>query len=188
MKKIRKSVATLSAAALFVGLALNFNACTEQSPLSANNDESTTTLAKVRTDASSYPQSTSGVVRFHKTKKQYRGLSLDLPNGSTFYVMGGALTPPADIAFGDPVTITMTCEKNSLNNELLFTFGPSGSQFSPAAVIELNWRDLGVDVATFYYVDENGNYIEQNSDKINLQGKTMMIQVDHFSRYAIGAE
>ena len=125
MKKIRKSVATLSAAALFVGLALNFNACTEQSPLSANRDESTTTLAKVRTDDSSYPQSTSGVVRFHKTKKQYRGLSLDLPNGSTFYVLGGALTPPADIAFGDPVTITMTCEKNSLNNELLFTFGPS---------------------------------------------------------------
>ena len=188
MTKTKSFIASLTMAVLLTSLTLNFNACTEQTPFSANSDESTTTLAKVRTNDNSYPQSTSGVVRFHKAKKQYRGLSLDLPNGSTFYVLGGALTPPADIAFGDPVTITMTCEKNSLNNELLFTFGPSGSQFSPAAVIELNWKDLGMEGATLYYVDENGNYIEQEPDKINLQGKTMMIQVDHFSRYAIGAE
>ena len=64
-------------------------------------------------------------------------------------------------------------------------FGPSGSQFSPAAVIELNWKDLGVDSAKLYYIEENGNYIEQTPDNIDFQGKTMMIQVNHFSRYAL---
>jgi len=36
MKPIKKIVKTLTAAALLTGLAINFNACSEQSPLAAD--------------------------------------------------------------------------------------------------------------------------------------------------------
>jgi len=39
-----------------------------------------------------------------------------------------------------------------------------------------------------YLIDENGNYIAQQPDDVDLQGKRMKLYIDHFSRYAIGAE
>ena len=132
---------------------------------------------------SQYPLSASSVVKFHAPHNQYRGASVDLePTQSVLSFDGGALTPPAEIPYGDPVTITFQVDYNPVTNELTFTFGPHGCQFSPAAE---DWSELDTDTPVLYYIDENDNYIEQQPEQINYQGRWMIITVDHFSRYAV---
>ena len=79
----------------------------------------------------------------------------------------------------------MNVDYDQVKNELIFEFGPHGCQFSPAARVKLDYNPLGINIATLYYIDENGNYIEQTPDYININKKYMMINLDHFSRYAV---
>ena len=97
------------------------------------------------------------------------------------------MTPPVGTPNGADVTLTMLVERSEDgNNELIFTFGPHGSQFNPPVEITFNWEDLGSDTAILYYIDDNGNFIQQEPDQIDVQGKRMTLFLDHFSRYAIG--
>ena len=82
----------------------------------------------------------------------------------------------------------MLVERDSVNNELTFTFDPHDCQFNPSARVYLNYKDLGIDVPVLYYIDENGNYIQQNPDEIDVTNRNVILYIDHFSRYAIGAE
>ena len=91
----------------------------------------------------------------------YQGGFFTLPNGSKFDLAHGSLTPPPEFTWGDPVTVTMTVEIDTIKNELLFTFGPSGSSFSPPAAITFDWHDLGIEKAALYYIDSSGDYIKQ---------------------------
>lgn len=117
------------------------------------------------------------------------GGKVKLPGGSTLRISKGALTPPPGTPFMQDVTITILVEKSADGrNELVFTFGPSGCQFSPAAEVTFDWTDLEGSTVNLYYIDENGNYILQSPDNIDFKNKKMTIFVDHFSRYAIGTE
>jgi hypothetical protein len=49
----------------------------------------------------------------------------------------------------------------------------------------MKYGDLGNGNPTLYYIDANGNYIEQQPNSINHQQKWMKIYINHFSRYAI---
>lgn len=98
----------------------------------------------------------------------------------------GALTPPAGTPYGAPVTITMQVEKDAVNNELLFTFGPSGCAFDPPAEVWLDYADLSLTDVKLYLIDEDENYIEQTPYDIDSQGKRMSLLIHHFSRYAVG--
>jgi len=200
MKPVKRILLYLTSAALLAGLAINFNACTEQTPLSSDDNETNVSITalgnkggqggskKPGTQEAPYPQYDSQLIRFHAPTNHYRGGNLDLPNGASFNIQGGALIPPPEIPWGEEVTITMLCEKDSVKNELIFTFGPSGCQFGSGARIFLDYRDLGMDRALLYYIDENGNYILQSPDYIDYEQKRMTIYISHFSRYAIGAE
>jgi hypothetical protein len=110
---------------------------------------------------------------------------MSLPNGSMFQLSHGSLTPPPGTPSQQAVTLTMSCERDSAGKELLFTFGPSGSQFNPPAMVTLSWKDLNVEIPKLYYIDRDGNYIEQTPDDISVRGKWLRIYVHHFSRYAI---
>jgi len=136
----------------------------------------------------SYPQTGSCIGEYWLQKNLYKGNSINVPNGSNFSFSNGALTPPSGIPFGDPVPIMMLVEKDTINNELLFTFGESGCQFNPAAEVVFDYTDLGISAAQLYYIDDNGNYIPQPPAYINVRNNKMIIYIDHFSRYAIGAE
>jgi hypothetical protein len=190
MKKFRNTIASLTVAVLMTGLALNFNACTEQSPLSSDQtDSSTVTLSKGKPAGGgevNYPISGSKVYQFWSAHKLYRGGTLNMADGSFFQLVKDALTPPPTISWGEDVTITMMTERDTVRNELIFTFGPSGSQFQPSAKVYLNYKILGIEIPKFYYIDENGNYIEQTPDEINVTNRSIILYVDHFSRYAIG--
>ena len=132
-----------------------------------------------------YPQTASHVFPYSPWENlYYSGNITVLPSRSVFDLEWGALTPP-DSLWGQDVTITFTIDKDEANNELIFTFGPHGSQFSPAARVILDYSDLGIDIPTLYYIDENGNYIEQQPDDIDVNGKKLTLYIDHFSRYAL---
>ncbi len=198
MKIMRNMNVPRIAVVLTVGLALYFGGCTQQSPIQPGDNEtanSISTLSKVKVNGngnnagkasvSTYPQSASKVYKFHKQKGHYNGGKFQVQNNSEFILNQGALTPPAGIAWGDPVTITMTVDRDSVRNELIFTFGPSGCQFNPPAEVWFDWSDLGVRKATLYYIDDHGNYVEQKPDKIDRKGHRFKLYIDHFSRYAV---
>ncbi len=191
MKPVKRILSTLIKGALLAGLAVNFNACTEQSPLQSSNISDTDTILLSK-KANSYPQYNERKINLDSYNKTtgiytYGGGNLQVHNSSTFHLLGGSLTPPAEL-LGDKVTITMLVEKDDVNNQLIFTFGPSGCSFSPSAEVWLDWSNLGISAPKLYYVESNGNYIEQAADSIDLQGQRLSLHINHFSRYAIGAE
>ena len=191
MKPVKKIVKTLTAAALLTGLTINFNACTEQSPLSSQTENSVSVLAKGKPGGQeseyNYPLSTDLTFLYVNPNQGFQGGQLKVENGTTFSFKGGSLTPPSG-STDDRIILSMEVDKDITKNELLFTFGPSGCQFNPSATIWFNYGDLGISAPKLYYVDSNGNYIEQSPEKIDYRGNKMLIRVDHFSRYAIGAE
>ena len=74
---------------------------------------------------------------------------------------------------------------DSVNNQLLFEFGPAGIHFSPDAIIRLDYQALGIDVPVLYYIDANGQYIEQTPACIDVTNRWLKVEVAHFSRYAV---
>jgi hypothetical protein len=132
-----------------------------------------------------YPQSSAYTATWWARRDVYRGGALDLPNGSVFNFVAGSLTPPPDTPYGEPVTITMTCEKDVVADELVFSFGPSGCAFNPAARVWLSYSDLGIEVPTLYHIDDQGNYTEQEPDDIDYTGQWVVLYIHHFSRYAL---
>ena len=58
---------------------------------------------------------------------------------------------------------------DSLNKELIFTFGPSGCKFVPAARITLTYNILGVVNPVLYYIKPNGQYVRQTPDYIDIK-------------------
>ena len=187
MKTLRSIIAPLTTLVFAAGLALNFNACTELSPLASVEDDvqDSVSLAK----QSSYPQSASFTLLYRNNINGYKSGNVNVLGGSRLHINKGSLTPPPGTPFKQSVTITMLVEKDEVKNELIFTFGPSGCQFSPAAEVTFDWKDLGLESAPhLYYIDENGNYILQTPDNVDVQGNHITFSVDHFSRYAIAAE
>lgn len=189
---IQNATRILTAIGLVFAVTMNFNGCTEKSPLSSDQtDSSTVVLSKGKPSGGgevNYPLYGSHVYRFWSAHNIYRGGTLNMADGSFFQLVKDALTPPSDIPRGEDVTITMTTERHPVKNELIFTFGPSGSQFQPSGKVYLNYKTLGIEIPKFYYIDENGNYIEQTPDDIDVTNRSLILYVDHFSRYAIGSE
>lgn len=180
-------------AAIFgVILLISINACEESNPLdssllSTNFDNTSQLNALPDTSINiMFPMFNSKTFYYIDSLGYYEGGNIKFTgNKSKFNMDDSALTPPAATRKGYGVTITMNVDYDQTNNELIFEFGPHGCQFSPAAQVKLDYNPLGIDVATLYYIDENGNYIEQLPDEINLNKKYMMITLNHFSRYAV---
>ena len=145
---------------------------------------STLTVDETSMD-SEYPQTTSIKVRFFKNWGQYSGDNGRLENGSFFEFYNGALTPPSIIPWGEQIIITMRADKDPVTGELIYSFGPSGCDFEPAAILWLDYSDLGTEEATLYYLDDEGNRVEHLPDEIDFFNKRMRIHIDHFSRYAV---
>jgi hypothetical protein len=205
MKKL-KTLQAIVGALLITGLTLSFTACSEQSPFEAATENQNVTLAKrtletqisyitvgeteaIITD-SQYPQSASRTLYYQSDQGDYdyqghyEGGNMNVPGGSTFNIREGALTPPPGTPIGQEVTLTMLVEKDDLNNELIFSFGPSGCTFDPPAEVWFDYTDSGSRNVTLFYIDENGNYIPQEPARVDKKGQRMKLFIDHFSRYA----
>jgi len=182
----------MTAAKILLTLAMTvllFTSCNNESPVAAYSDEQQTAaqewLAKPPQEES-YTYPIWGKANFYNKKGVWQGGTIELSNGSKFTVEDGALTPPVPLA--SSVYVSIRADFDSVNQQIIFSFTPSGCVFSPPAELILDYNDLGIDIATLYYIDNDGNYIRQSPDHIDFQRRTITIYIDHFSRYAIGME
>lgn len=170
-------------------IVLLLGACTQQTPMQpAKQQVPDRVNAMAKPAAGAYPQYGEKTFTYSNGVKGYGGGTMRVQNGSWFHLEDGALTPPPGTSFGDPVTVTMLIERDKFRNQLTFTFGPSGTTFEPPAEVWLDWQDLHTSAVRLYYIDDAGNYIEQQPEAIDYQGNKLKIYIDHFSRYAIGAD
>lgn len=131
-----------------------------------------------------FTPSTSVTIRYISQYNSYSGGMMMHPNGALLLIAPGALTPPQEL-MGQDVTITMTIVKDSINNELTYTFSPHGCTFSMPTTLWISWSDLGSNIPDLFYIDDQGNYILQPNNGINLFNKTYILSINHFSRYAV---
>lgn len=132
-----------------------------------------------------FPLQVSTISKF--SNGTYNSATVSIPLVSKFQFDNGALTPPPGTPLGADVEITMEVDlvKKQGDRYLVFTFGPSGSQFSPSATVILDWSLLEYLDVTLYYIDENNNYIPMSPDEIDIFNKKVTIYIGHFSRYAL---
>ncbi len=195
MKTIKKLYKLAATGALLTAFALNFSACTEQSPLESNISETNffskrgrtteTTLTAASSEQDDGTGSTvekgSTTCRYQKRQKSYLGGKIVLSQGSQFEVLNHSLTPPADL-MGQNVTLTMAVVQAAANNELLFEFGPHGSTFEPAATIWFHYEGSNPQL---FYIENDGTYTEQKPDEVDVVNGWLKLNVHHFSRYAV---
>ncbi len=165
MKPVKKIISTLTAAAFLTGLAINFNPCTKQSPLSSDDNETNVSITalgkkggqgKAGDEESEYNYPLFTDLTFlANSKGSFQGGQLKVENGTTFSFKSGSLTPPSGWT-DDRIILSMEVERDDDDNEMLFTFGPSGCQFNPSATIWFNYGDLGISAPKLYYVDSEG--------------------------------
>lgn len=198
MKTVRTFVFPLLTAAFVTVGTLSFTACSQQAPFDPVGNTGSATLAKkggqnqgsffedflYDLQNPTYPQSGSATLKYDKKSKAYGSGWIYLDNGSMFYVPAGSFTPPAGTRKGAAVTITMTVEKDEVNDELIYSFSPHGSSFSPEADLTLFYGDLNSGTATLYYIDDQGNYVEAQTDRVDDLKMLVFLKIGHFSRYA----
>ena len=195
MKALKIITIVLAIVSLFI-----LSGCEKNSPVSPTDNSGNfegyfvkpsrfNTFTTVTSDTSSppgYPQSASVKIRYLQNHNAYNGGNLNFVNGTKLVILWNTLTPPQGTSTGSAVVITGSIDYNLVDNELIFTFGPSGCGFSPHATLWMKYGDLiGIGTPNLYYIDENGNYIEQQPDEINTDEQWMKIYIDHFSRYAV---
>ena len=177
MKAIRKLSKLAVTGILMTAFALNFNACTKRSPFAPGENGDN----KDENQSDGYAVSGSTTLTFKNGA--YKGGTIQLDQGSMLTTPMNSLTPPPGTPAGANVTITMKLEL--ANDEINLTFGPHGCQFDPPVQLRVDYSDLGVDLPTLFYIDENGNSIEQTPNHVNSQGKWLTLSFAHFSRYAV---
>ena len=186
MYMIRKITQLLIMTALIVFV---LTGCQQDSPVAYDPADQQINTQEILTKPNkvvSYSYPIWGKMNFYNKRGVWQGGTITLSNGSKFTVENGALTPPHPLA--SSVYVSIRADFDSIKNEIVFSFTPSGCVFNPAAELILDYNDLGIDIATLYYIDGNGDYILQTPDHIDFRKKTITIYIDHFSRYAIGLE
>ncbi len=199
MKNFKKFVSTLTAAAFSIGLILNFAACTKESPLSSQQSETVKEVV----------QSNIGPIRLLQVDKN----ELTLMKGKTFKQTkkikakdGGTL----EVGDRDNGKSKITFKKNDLPEDLTITFewasggifegklnpaefGPHGLVFNSPVEVQLSYKKADLedfkeeDLKLFYYNEETELW-ELIGGEVDEKKKLVIAFLDHFSRYAIGAE
>lgn len=169
---------------------LGLTHCSEQYPLQQDEIEIGDSFFKEEPGA--YHESGSRTFRTCYDRKTntyvFQEGSIDLANGSVLKVTEGALTPPGGTPPGAGIILVMLVDKDITQKELIFNFGPHNCQFNPPAKVWFDWSDLDSPNVRLYYIDDNDNYIELEPDDIDSQSNTMLLNIDHFSRYVIVAD
>ena len=198
MNSLNRWIASSIAVLLTAGMTLNFGGCSKESPISPTVDSDQQAdfqiLAKkaknggAEIDKKSKSFVKSGVKNFLFLWDlgYYKGGTIKVGgNGSNFHVFDNSITPPPGTEWGEDLTINMGVKYIAEINELQFTFGPSGTHFSPSAYIKIDYRILDIHNPKLFLIDENDNYIQQRPYYINRKRSFMILRIDHFSSYAV---
>jgi len=203
MKNLKKIISTLTSAALLAGLAIHFNACTEKSPMSSQDNQA------AETQGLKILKIGDGVTRLNKivTASQYvtqKGggeLIIDYKgyehnNGNvnvkmTLKVFNGSISQDAELM--------MSLDDQGLLGNVDVTFSPHGITFSRPARLDIEAKNLDLsginpnDINIYYDNPETGQWEVMQSYAVIVKQadgyvKVVAGQLPHFSRYAIGAE
>ncbi len=203
MKSLKKIISTLTSAALLAGLAIHFNACTEKSPMSSQDNQA------AETQGLKILKIGDGVTRLNKivTASQYvtqKGggeLIIDYKgyehnNGNvnvkmTLKVFNGSISQDAELM--------MSLDDQGLLGNVDVTFSPHGITFSRPARLDIEAKNLDLsgvnpdDINIYYDNPETGQWEVMQSyavivNEANGYVKVIDAKLPHFSRYAIGAE
>jgi hypothetical protein len=184
-KTIRKAIATAVVGLLTIGLALNFSGCSKETTMGPTVEEDQTEMSMAK-KSGDWVKKGSKKFRYNSALGYYKGGNIKIPGTQTmFNFEDGSLTPPPGTEHGATVKITMKMKYNSARNKLVFSFSPHGCQFSPNARVKLDYAALGIDVAPFFYIEDDKTWTEQAAEQVNVNKRFMMIKIDHFSRYAL---
>jgi len=172
--------------AIIAGLFI-FSGCEKSEPVAPSLTSGGGTMVEfTKKPTTEYTYPIWGKQNFYKKHGVWQGGTITLSNGSKFTIEDGAMTPPHPNA--SSYYLTVRADFDSLRNEIIVSFTPGGCVFDPPAELILDWNDLEIEIAALYYIDDNGNYILQTPNHIDPQKRNLTIYIDHFSRYAIGAE
>ena len=190
MKPVKKIFKTLAAVVLLTGLAINFNACSEQSPLQSNDDTTSTKRApgELNILKSTSPLSLNKL--FVKSK-----LITVAQGGKVEVGDGGHGKSSLNFKSGDVsqnVMVTFEWESTGLL-EGGAEFSPHGTTFNNPVAIRLSYKDADLsgineeDIKIWYFNEEEGVW-ELIASDVHADKKYVKGYINHFSRYAIGAE
>ena len=183
MKKFTNTIASLTTAVLLTGLTINFNACTEQSPL--QSEVSTTGFKMLKSKSASLNKV------FQKTMEiDHVGGTIEV--GDEIHGISKIVIPEDAIAEGDTVSINFWWESTGFL-EGGADFSPHGTNFNLPVRLELSYKDADLtgvneDSLEVRYYNETTELWELIGDQVDKVNKMVIGYTNHFSRYAIGAE
>ncbi len=201
MTTIKKLTSALTTAALLTGLALNFNACSEQSPVSSETANNLTVKKELNIlKLGISPNSLKKVTEVSKWITVQNGgqLSLYHENGDLgveveLTILPGTISQDAEVK--------LTVDDENFMGNVDVVFSPHGVTFSQPAVLNMYAEGLDFsgynldDIDLYYDNQETGEwelmerddfYIEQDAEGGEI--RVTNGKLPHFSRYAIGAE
>ena len=191
MKKFKSFVASLTTAVLLTGLALNFNACSEQSPLQSTIDNTTATRrapGELNILKSTSPLSLNKLFVKQKLITVAQGGTVEVGNGE--HGKSRLKFQPGDVS--QNVLVRFEWESTGLLQGGA-EFSPHGTTFNNPVAIRLSYKDadltgINEEDIKIWYFNEEENVWELIASDVNTGKKHVDGYINHFSRYAIGAE
>lgn len=185
MAKVTKLLASLSLVSMVIIFAFVTWSCSEQTPLQPENTAFDFSLAK-KGDG----WQRSGLRSFDYTSKSqgYEGGAFFVADAATFHVEAGAIVPPKNIDNAETIAISMLVKKQPDRKRTHFVFGPHGCRFDPPAEVTLAWPYRESVNLKLYYIDDNGNYLEQAPEDIDINDDHITLKIHHFSEYVVDEE
>jgi len=191
MKKVKSFVASLTTAVLLTGLALNFNACSEQSPLQSTIDNTTATRrapGELNILKSTSPLSLNKLFVKQKLITVAQGGTVEVGNGE--HGKSRLKFQPGDVS--QDVLVRFEWESTGLLQGGA-EFSPHGTTFNNPVEIRLSYKDADLtgineeDIKIWYFNEIEGVW-ELIASDVDTRKKCVKGYLEHFSRYAIGAE
>ena len=199
MKNLKKFFGTLTSASFSIGLILNFAACTNESPVSSQQSETVKEVVQSNIGPVRLLQVEEKELALMKGKKFKETKKIKAKDGGTLEV-GDRHYGKSKITFKKndlPEDLTISFEwvsggtfEGKLNDA---EFGPHGLVFNSPVEVQLSYKKADLqgfnekDLKLFYYNEETELW-ELIGGEVDEKKKIVIGFLDHFSRYAIGAE
>ena len=190
MKNFKKFVSTLTSAALLAGLAIHFNACTEQSPLKSNDITTSTKRAPGELNILKSKFGVSLNKLFVKEQLITVAAGGEIEVGDQEHGKSALEFEPGDVS--QDVLVTFSWESTGLLQGGA-EFSPHGTTFNNPVKVKLSYKDADLtgineqDIKIWYFNEIEGVW-ELIASDVNTETKHVKGHLEHFSRYAIGAE
>ena len=190
MKKTKNIFASLTTALLLAGLALNFNACSEQSPLQSSDNVTSTKRAPGELNILKSKSGVSLNKLFVKEQLITVAAGGEIEVGDQEHGKSALEFKPGDVS--QDVLVTFSWESAGLLQGGA-EFSPHGTTFNNPVQVKLSYKDADLtgineqDIKIWYFNEIEGVW-ELIASDVNTEKKHVKGYLEHFSRYAIGAE